>query len=319
MRAYLARRAAALALVLVGVTVLSFALGHFAPGDPAQLLLEQSQGQAPSDEQVRAKRQELGLDRPLVVQYGDWSLGVLRGDLGESWANGDSVSGLLRNRFPRTALLGITAVSLSVLIAIPFGALAARSPNSLLDHASRVTAMAGASLPSFFIGYLLMYLFGVALQVLPTSGYGSPRHLVLPACTLALGSAAVLTRLTRSSFLEVMSEPYIQSAHAKGVTGRRVLFRHGLRNALNPILSVSGLQLGHLLAGAVVVEWIYAWPGLGKLAVDAIYDRDYPLIQGFVLLSATIVVLTNLVTDLAYAWTDPRVRLDRAPAAPAGT
>lgn len=309
MKRYILTRLLALGPVLVGISMLSFGLGNFAPGDPAALLLQHTQGQAPSDEQVAHMRHELGVDRPLVRQYLTWAGGALRGDLGTSWGNGGSVSSLLRQRFPHTILLALAAIALSLLVAVPLGSIASHAPNALGDHASRLAALIGASFPTFFIGYLLMYVFGVALDILPVSGYGSLRNLILPAITLSLSSIAMLTRLTRSSLLDVMKEQYIQSALAKGASSSRVLFRHGLRNASIPVLSVTGLQLGHLLAGAVVVEWVFAWPGLGKLAIDAIYDRDYPLIQGFVLLSATIVVLCNLLTDLAYAWADPRVRL----------
>ena len=309
---YILGRVAALGFVLVGISVLTFGLGHFAPGDPATLLLQQSQGEPPTDEQVHAMRHSLGLDRPLLAQFVTWSAAAAHGDLGVSWGHGTSVASLLRARFPRTAFLALTAIGLTLVVAIPLGVLASHRPDSPADHFSRLTALVGASFPSFFIGYLLMYVFGVALHLLPVSGYGSFANVVLPAVTLSLSGIATLTRLTRSSLLDILKEPFIQTARAKGASSSVVLFGHGLRNALIPILSVTGLQLGHFLAGAVVVEWIFAWPGLGKLAVDAIYDRDYPLMQGFVLLTATTVVLTNLVTDLAYVWADPRVRLDNA-------
>lgn len=309
MRRYIARRLVSLAVVLWGVSVLSFGLGSLAPGDPAQILLERSLGHPPTEEQLVGKRHEMGLDRPVLVQYGDWVSGAVRGDLGQSYGNDEAVVDLIRERFPRTALLAVTALAMAVCIALPIGVIAAYRRNSIVDHSSRVIALLGASLPSFFMGYLLMFVFGVKLQLLPVFGFTSAQHLVLPAVTLALGGSALLTRLTRSSLLEVLGEDYIQVSRAKGMRERTVLFRHGLRNALIPILTVIGLSLGHLLAGAVIVEWIFSWPGLGKLAVDAIHERDLPLIQGFVLFSGTVFVLINLVTDLAYSWADPRVRL----------
>lgn len=311
MKRYVAHRMASLVIVLWGVTVLSFALGSLAPGDPARLLMERTLGHQATEEQVEAMRRELGLDRPATAQYADWAGGALRGDLGTSWSNrNEGVSSLLLERLPRTAVLAITAMGLSVLIAVPLGVAAARRRNSLTDHSSRVAALLGASVPGFFVAYLLMFLFGVRLQLLPIFGFDSPKHLVLPAVTLALGSAAILTRLTRSSLLEVLSEDYIRVGQAMGLRSRAVLFRHGLRNAVIPILTVVGLSFGHLLAGAVIVEWIFNWPGLGKLALDAIHARDYPLIQGFVLFTGTVFVLMNLATDLAYGWADPRVRLE---------
>lgn len=310
MTRYIVRRLASLAIVLWGVSVLSFALGSLAPGDPARLLMERTLGHQATEEQVEAKRREMGLDRPAVAQYTSWATGALRGDLGSSWSKGNErVSALLLTRLPRTAMLAITAMALSVVVAVPLGVIAARRRNSITDHSSRLAALLGASVPGFFVAYLLMFVFGVRLQVLPIFGFDSPKHLVLPAVTLALGSAAVLTRLTRSSLLEVLSEDHIRVGEAMGLRSRAVLFRHGLRNAVIPILTVISLSFGHLLAGAVIVEWIFNWPGLGKLALDAIHARDYPVIQGFVLFTGTVFVLMNLATDLAYVWADPRVRL----------
>ena len=309
MKRYVARRLASLVLVLFGVSVLAFALGSLAPGDPARLLMERTLGHQATDEEVAGMRHELGLDRPAVEQYVSWAGGALQGDLGTSWSNrNERVSDLLLDRLPRTVVLAVTAMLLAVVAAVPLGVLAARRRNSLTDHASRVAALLGASVPGFFVAYLLMFVFGVRLRLLPIFGFDSPSHLVLPAITLALGSAAILTRLTRSSLLEVLGEDFIRVGRAMGLRSRAVLFRHGLRNALIPILTVIGLSFGHLVAGSVIVEWIFNWPGLGKLALDAIHARDYPLIQGFVLFTGTMFVLMNLAIDLAYVWADPRVR-----------
>ena len=309
MRRYVTRRLASLLVVLWGVSVLSFVLGSIAPGDPAEIRLVRQLGHQPSQEELDAERRRLGLDRSIADQYRSWATGAVRGDLGRSWGSGQEVAGMLWERFPRTALLAVTALTVSMAVALPLGVMAARRRNSVADHSSRIAALLGASLPGFFIAYLLMYLFGVRLQVLPVFGFSSAQHLVLPSVTLALGSAAILTRLTRSSLLEVLGDDFIRAGRAMGLPSKAILFRHGLRNALIPILTVAGLSFGHLMAGAVVVEWIFNWPGLGKLAIDAIHSRDYPLVQGFVLFTGTVFVLVNLVTDLAYTWADPRVRL----------
>lgn len=306
------RRLGALGAVLFGVSVLTFGLGALAPGDPAELQLQRRLGERPTQEQLDAQREAMGLDRPIPLQYAAWAARAAKGDLGHSWGNGRPVSSLIMERLPRTALLGGTALAIAVLIAVPLGVLSADRQNSLIDHSSRVAALLGSSLPSFFSGYLLMLLFGVYLGVLPVFGFDSLQHLVLPAVTLAAASTAILTRLTRSALLEALGEDYITVARAKGVPWRTILLRHGLRNALIPIITVLGIYLGHLLSGAVIVEWVFSIPGLGKLGVDAIYNRDYPLIQGFVLFAGVMYVLANLLVDIAYVWVDPRVRLKGA-------
>lgn len=312
MSRYISRRLASLLVVLWGVSLLSFTLGSLAPGDPAELLLTRVLGHEPTPAELEAQRIAMGLDGSLVDQYLRWVGGVLRGDLGDSWGHADGVAELLLERFPRTAVLAVAGLAISILIALPLGVVAAYRRSTVVDHGARLVALLGASLPSFFLGYLLMFVFSVHFQVLPGFGFETPRHLVLPAVTLGMGGAALLTRLTRSSLLDVLGEGYMTLAQAKGLRRRTVVLHHALRNALVPILTVVALSLGHLLAGAVIVEWIFNWPGLGKLAVDAIHERDYPLIQGFVLVSGTVFVLINLVTDLAYTWADPRVRLQGA-------
>jgi peptide/nickel transport system permease protein len=216
----------------------------------------------------------------------------------------------MSERIPRTAALALAAVSLAVLIGVPAGVLAATRRNTLVDHLCRIGALLGASLPSYFIAYVLIFVFAVTFRLFPVFGFGSDAHLVLPAVALALGPAAVLARLTRSSVLEVLGEDYVRTARAKGARGSVVLFRHALRNAIVPLLTVVGLLVGHLLGGSLIVEWVFAWPGMGDLAVSAIHDRDYPLIQGFVLFAAAIYLLINFVVDVGYAGLDPRVRLE---------
>ena len=236
----------------------------------------------------------------------------MQGDLGRSWLRDLNVSEALRQRVPRTAALAAVAAVISVLIGVPAGVLSAARRNSLADHLCRVGALLGASIPSYFAAYLLIFASAVSVNALPVFGFGTPAHLVLPAVTLALGPASALARLTRSSVLEVLGEDYVRTARSKGVAPPAVLARHALRNALVPILTVTGLSLGNLLAGSLAVETVFAWPGLGDLAVTAIKDRDYPLIQGLVLLSGLTYVLVNFAIDLTYGWADPRIRLEKA-------
>lgn len=311
MASYVARRLAWLALALVGVSVLTFALGVLAPGDPAEVVVERRLNQPPPKELVDEERRRLGLDEPLVEQYVDWLGRAVRGDLGRSWLRDLRVSEVIRERMPRTAALAAAAAGLSVLIGVPLGVLSAAHRNSALDHLCRLGALVGASVPSYFAAYLLILAFAVEVRALPAFGFGTPAHLVLPAVTLALGPASTLARLTRSTVLEVLGEDYVRTARAKGLRSTAVFAHHALRNALVPILTVTGLSLGHLLAGAIVVETVFAWPGLGDLAVSAIKDRDYPLIQGFVLFSGLAYVLLNFAIDLSYGWADPRIRSER--------
>lgn len=305
---YVGRRLTQLILVLLGVSVLTFGLGAAAPGDPAAVLLERSRGEPPTREAVEQARRELGLDRPLVVQYLNWLGAASRGDLGQSWQRQRSVAEVLGDRFPKTVLLALAAATLKVLLAVPIGVLAAARRNSIGDHVARVVALLAAAVPSYFLAYLLILLFAVRLRILPAFGSSSLGHMVLPALTLAMSGLASLTRMTRSAVLEVLSEDFVRTATAKGCPRGRVLFRHALRNVLIPITTMFTLSLGHLLGGVVIVETIYAWPGIGQLAVEAIQLRDYPVIQGVVLLAGVIYVGLNFATDIFYGWCDPRVR-----------
>ncbi len=306
---YVARRFLSLLPALLGVSLLAFSLANLAPGDPAQIILMRTTGEIPSEGEVERLRRELGLDDPFPVRYARWLAGAAGGDLGTSYRTGRPVLRELGERFPATLQLAVAALLIGVLIAIPVGVLAAARRNSGFDHASRLVALLGASVPSFWLGYLFILLFAVALQWLPVAGRGGWRHLMLPALTLGLGGAASLMRLTRSSLLEELDQDYVRTARAKGLLERGVVMRHALRNALNPIVTVTGLRFGALLGGAVVVETVFAWPGIGTHVVGAIFDRDYPTIQGFVMFMGTVFVLLNLLIDLSYLWLDPRVRL----------
>jgi peptide/nickel transport system permease protein len=306
---YISRRLAYLIPVWLGISILAFVLSLLAPGDPVRQILQQSGIDAPSSEQVIAMRRELGLDEPAPLRYVRWLGGALRGDFGRSYRTGEPVLLALMDRFPKTAQLALLAVALGLLIAVPIGILSALWRDSLVDQFARLGALLGASIPGFWLAYLLIILFAVQLRVLPVAGASEPRHIVLPALTLAIGAAASLTRLTRSAMLEELFQDYVRTARSKGLRERVVVVAHALRNALITIVTVTGIRLAALLGGAVIVETIFAWPGIGKYVVDSIFLRDYPTIQGFVLFTGTVVLLVNLAVDVSYVWLDPRVRL----------
>jgi peptide/nickel transport system permease protein len=306
---YIARRLAYLVPVWLGISILAFVLSLLAPGDPVRQVLQQGGIDAPSSEQIIALRRELGLDDPAPVRYVRWLGGAVRGDFGDSYRTGEPVLGSLIDRFPKTAQLALVAIALGLLIAVPIGIVSAMFRNSLIDQVARLGALIGASVPSFWLAYLLIILFAVQLHVLPVAGASEPKHIVLPALTLAIGAAASLTRLTRSAMLEELFQDYVRTARSKGLRERAVVVTHALRNALIAIVTVTGIRLAALLGGAVIVETIFAWPGIGKYVVDSIFLRDYPTIQGFVLFTGTVVLLVNLAVDVSYVWLDPRVRL----------
>lgn len=306
---YAAARLAWLPVVLLGVSLLSFGFGVIAPGDPARAILEQSLGQPPTEAQVERMRNALGLDRPFVVQYAVWLADAARGDLGISWRTGDSVASMVARHAPRTGMLALTSAVAAVVVGLPAGVVAARRRNRLADHLSRAGSVFGASIPNYVLAYLLILVFAVHLNLLPSFGVGRAVHLILPAVTLAVGPAAVLARLTRSTVLDVLGEDHVRTAQAKGLRPSWVTWRHVLRNALIPLFTAAVISLGHLLGGSVIVEWIFSWPGLGQLTIDAIRSRDYPVVQGVILLAGFVFVVLNFLTDLAYGWLDPRVRL----------
>jgi peptide/nickel transport system permease protein len=309
-RSYLLARLAALLPVLLGVSLLAFALANLAPGDPAEQVLRQG-GQEPTPEQVQALRHQLGLDAPFAVRYARWLGAVLHGDLGRSYADRRPVAQELARRFPATLELAAGALLIALAIGIPGGVLAAVRRDTLFDHACRTIALLLASLPGFALALFLIYLFAVRLHALPVAGYGGGdlRHLALPALALSAATAATLLRLTRASLLEVWSMEFVRTARAKGLPESAILWQHALRNALLPTVTVAATSFGRMLGGAAIVEVIFAWPGIGKYVVDAIYARDYPVIQGFVLWMGVTFVLVNLATDLLYRRIDPRIRL----------
>ncbi len=312
MQSYLMRRLATLPVMLLGISIISFTLLNLAPGDPADILLRlQNPGTEPPRAAVLEYRRELGLDDPLTWRYGRWLVQALMGDLGDSYRTGRPVALELAQRLPATLLLTSASLALAVGVGLPLGVLAAVWRGSLVDGASRLLGLLGAAVPGYVLALLLILLFAVKLHWLPAIGHGGLQHLVLPALALATGSAAQVMRLTRASMLEALDQDYVRTARAKGLGETAVVLGHALKNALLPSVTIIGLSLGHLLGGAVIIETIFGWPGAGKLAVDAIFLRDYPIIQGFVLYMALVFLLVNLLVDLSYRWLDPRLHFGR--------
>jgi len=303
---YLIRRLLLTVPVLLGVATLVFALIHLVPGDPAQAML----GEGASQEEVQKLRGILGLDRPLLTQYKSFLLGIARGDLGTSFRYQTPVTTQIRERFPNTAKLALSAMLVALLVAIPLGILAAVYRGTFIDHAAMTLALAGICMPNFWLGPLLAILFAVWLGWLPVSGTGTPAHLVLPAVTLGAALAAILARMTRASVLEELRELYVLAARARGLSGARAVLRHAFRNSLIPIVTIVGLQFGAVLTGTIITETIFAWPGIGRLLIQAINFRDYPLVQGCILFISVTYVAMNLITDLTYGFLDPRIRYD---------
>jgi peptide/nickel transport system permease protein len=302
-RLALRRLALTLPTILAAATLV-FALLHLVPGDPVDVMLGESA--QPTDRE--ALRRTLGLDRPLPVQYAAFLRGLATADLGRSLVTGTPVVALLAARVPATAELTVAALLVAVALSVPLGLAAAARPGTWIDRGSIGFALLGVSMPSFWLGPMLIILFAIELRWLPVSGRGTWAHLVLPALTLGLGMAAILTRMTRASVLDCLAEDYVRTARAKGVGRGGILLRHALRNALAPVVTILGLQFGALLAGTVITETIFAWPGLGRLLIDAINQRDYPLVQGCILTIAASFVLANALADLVNLWLDPRTQ-----------
>jgi peptide/nickel transport system permease protein len=304
MKAYVLRRLWQSALTLVGVSVLVFVILRVVPGDPAKMLLPEGAPQSAVDELNR----HLGLHEPLHVQYGLFLRSVFRGDFGQSFQYRAPALQVVTERLAATVQLALTALLITVGVGVSLGVVAAVRRGTRYDYAGTILAVLGQSLPNFWLGIMLILLFGVALRWLPTSGFETWWHLILPAVTLAAFPMALVARLTRSSMLEILGRDFIRTGRAKGLAERAVILRHALRNAAVPLLTVLGLQIGTLLGGAVITESVFAWPGMGKLVVDAIFFRDFPVVQTVLILSATIFVVINLLVDLLYTVIDPRIR-----------
>ena len=300
------RRLLILVPVLWAVVTLVFLLIHLVPGDPAELLL----GPNATPEQVQTVREQLGLDKPIITQYKDYWVGLFSGDWGTNPVTGKPVLERIMSRYPATILLAVTAMFIATLLSIPLGVTAATHRGSVIDSASTLVALLGISLPSFALGPLLILLFSVELGVTPVFGRGSIAHIILPAVTLGAALSAILTRIVRSSVLEELGEDYVRTARAKGLPERKVIYKHVLKNGLIPVVTVLGLQFGVLLAGAIITERVFSWPGVGSLLVDSISERDYNLTQGCILVIATTYVLVNTLTDIVYRFLDPRIKVD---------
>ena len=306
MARYLLRRLLLTVPVLLGVATLVFALIHLVPGDPAQSML----GESASPAEIARLQKTLGLDRPLLTQYRAFLAGVARGDLGTSFRFGTPVTQEIRKRLPDTARLALCAMAVAIVVAIPLGIVAAVFRGRLLDHAAMTLALAGISMPSFWLGPLLAIFFAVYLGWLPVSGSGTPLHLILPAVTLGTALAAILARMTRSSVIEELRELYVLAARARGLSQSRAVIRHAFRNSLIPVVTIIGLQFGAVLTGTIITETIFGWPGVGRLLIQAINTRDYPLVQGCILFISVTYVAMNLLTDLTYGFLDPRIRFE---------
>jgi ABC-type dipeptide/oligopeptide/nickel transport system permease component len=303
---FLARRLLLAVPTLAGVLIVSFLLLYVAPGDPVQEMV----GERADSAEIARLRHDLRLDEPLPQQFAFYASRVLKGDLGRSYITGRPIVADIGERFPKTMLLAGAAMLIAVSIGIPLGILSAWRPGGLIDRAGSLAAYAGISFPVYWVGLLLILLFAVTLRWLPASGYGGLAFLILPAFTLGSRSIAVLARQTRSAMLDTLGADYVRTARAKGLTERAVIIRHGLRTALIPIITVLGLDVGSYLTGSILTETIFSWPGLGRYVVNAIGRRDLPAIQGSVLFLSVVFVVVNLLTDLAYAGVDPRVRYD---------
>ena len=304
MRGYIARRLLLLIPTVLGVATLVFFLIHLVPGDPVEVIL----GEHAQAQQLDALRSVLGLDKPLHVQYGSFLAGIATGDLGESIFYRKPVTTILFERLGATIKLALAGMGVALLLALPLGVIAAMKRNTFIDHGAMFFSLVGISMPNFWLGPLLIMAFAIHFSVFPASGMGEPLSLILPAITLGTALAAMLSRMTRSSVLEVMEDDYVTAARARGMSEFRVIGKHVLRNALIPVVTIIGLQFGALLSGAIITEVVFAWPGLGTLLIRAIQSRDYPLVQGAMLLIATSYVFINLLTDLAYGLIDPRIR-----------
>jgi peptide/nickel transport system permease protein len=302
--AYIVRRLAQTVLVLFGVSILSFGTLYLT-GDPTMLMASESWNQ----QQIDTFRHQMGFDRPWIVQYADFLGKALHGDFGVSLRQQQPTLALIADRLPATLQLAASAMAIAILVGIPLGAAAAMRRGSVWDNLLMLGGLLGQSIPVFWLGLLMIMVFAVGLGWFPVAGTGGPQYLVLPALTLGLFSTAYIARMTRSSMLEVLGRDYVRTAHSKGLAVRQVIVSHALRNALIPLVTIIGLQFGALLGGAVITETIFAWPGVGRLTIQAIQAKDLPLVQACVLFLALIFVLANLLVDLLYAYLDPRIRL----------
>ena len=318
MARYIQRRIILMIPVLLGVTLAVFLMLHFLPGDPVMMMLTEHQGGvAPTvtgnitDEMKDNMRRELGLDRPLPVQYADFVWRAIQGDLGESFRSQRPVTEEIMRNLPHTLRLAFAGLGVAVFLGLVLGTIAAIKRDTWIDGLSMATAVTGVSMPSFWLGIMLLLIFALKLRLLPAIGQAAHwKSLILPAVALGFGASAVIARLVRSSLVEVLHQDYVRTARAKGVANHMVILRHALKNSLIPVVTVVGLQFGNLLGGTVVIETVFARPGVGRMAVLGILEKDFPVVQGTVLFAALAYTLANFLVDLSYAWLDPRIRYD---------
>jgi peptide/nickel transport system permease protein len=303
---YIGKRLVFTIFILIGVSIIVFMLMHLAPGSPARLLLPQGA----SDEQVKAKEIEMGLHRPLIVQYLDYMGNLIRGDLGTSYSFNKSNATLIGERLPLTIKLTLSAVLVSLCISIPLGVLGGIKRGSILDFIAMFVAVLGQSLSPVWIGIVLILVFSVWLGWLPSMGFGEIKHMVLPAITLGTPMAALVTRMTRAGMIDVLQEDYITATYAKGLSKGEIIFKYALKNVLIPVVTVVGIQIGTFLGGAIVTEQVFNLPGVGMLCLQAINNRDFPLVQSLMLVISAMFVFVNLLVDIIYTFIDPRIRLE---------
>ena len=308
MLAYLARRLALCVVVLIGTSIITFAIAFVVPADPAVTMAG-----AKADPQTLATiRQQLGLDKPIYVQYARYLDRALHGDLGRSYVRRESVTHLIASRFPATAILAVCAMVVSLLLGIAMGSVAAAYRGETTDNVLLVVSLALVSMPVFWLGTMLLIAGGLYLHSFPLGGYAGPLSLVLPTLTLALGSAGYYSRILHTNLSQAMDHDYVRTARGKGLSSAQAMLKHAMANAVLPLVTLAGLDLASLLSGVVLTETVFNWPGIGRLAFEAIFNLDIPLIMGTVLFSALLVVIANLLVDLLYAWLDPRIRLSEA-------
>ncbi|MEM3713590.1 MAG: ABC transporter permease [Nitrososphaerales archaeon] len=311
MLGYIVRRLLLLIPTLFGVTLIVFAIMKATPGDPILVMLGAGYAEPPTPETLALQRAKLGLDQPIYIQYLSFLWRLIQGDLGKSVYSGRPVIAELADALPNTILLTVTSMCIAIPIGVIAGIIASTKQYTIFDNLSMIGSLAAASLPSFWLGFIIMLIFGYYLNFFPLSGSGTPAHLVLPSITLGAAGAGLLARLTRSSMLEVIRKDFIKAIKAKGLDGKSVLLKHALKNAAIPIVTVIGNSFGNLLAGAFLVEVVFAWPGMGRLAVQAVAQRNYPVVYGTVLTVALLFVLINLIVDILYAYLDPRIQFER--------
>ncbi|MCI8608708.1 MAG: ABC transporter permease [Firmicutes bacterium] len=301
---YIIKRILALIPVLIGVTFIVFMIMSYSPGDPARMLL----GAGATAENIEALREEMGLNDPAIVQYGRYLLDLLHGDLGISYVSGDTVAHEIFSRFPNTVALAVGAILFATIVSIPIGIISATKQYSIFDNTGMVIALLGVSMPSFWLGLMLILLFSVYLGWLPSGGVSGFSSLILPSITLGAESMATITRTTRSSMLEVIRQDYIRTARSKGVPERKVITKHALKNALIPTITVTGIEMGALLGGAILTETVFSWPGVGRLLIDAIQNKNTPVVLGCLVVFSICFGIVNLIVDILYAYIDPRIK-----------